>query len=69
MEPPPTTDDEIHLLTGSIVVIDGLKSKPELNGRSAKVTGFITASGRYNVLPVGLESVISIKRTNLKVVL
>ena len=66
MEPPPTTDDETHLLTGSIVVIDGLKSKPELNGTSAKVKGFLTASGRYNVLPVGLESVIAIKRTNLK---
>ena len=63
---PPTTDHETHLLLGSIIVIDGLKSKPELNGKSAKVKGFITASDRYSVLPVGLKSVIALQRTNLK---
>ena len=69
LQPPLRMHAEIHLLTGSIVVIDGLKAKPELNGKSAKVKGFIAAADRYNVLPVGLnarESVIAVKRTNLK---
>ena len=63
----PTEDGETRLLTGSIVVIDGLKSKPELNGKSVKVKGFITASQRYNVRGLDpYESLIAIKRTNLK---
>ena len=62
----PTPDQDTRLLTGSIVVISGLSSKPELNGKSAKVKGYITASGRYSVVPVGLESAIGIKRANLK---
>ena len=62
----PTPDQDTRLLTGSIVVISGLSSKPELNDKSAKVKGYITASGRYSVVPVGLESAIGIKRTNLK---
>ena len=61
-----STPDHTRLLTGSIVVIAGLASKPELNGTSAKVKGYITASGRYSVVPVGLESTIGIKRANLK---
>ena len=61
-----TTDHDTRLLTGSIVVIQSLRSKPELNGTSAKVKGYITASDRYSVVPVGLESAIGIKRANLK---
>ena len=60
------TPEDTRLLTGSIVVITGLSSKPELNGKSAKVKGYITASDRYSVVPVGLESAIGIKRANLK---
>ena len=60
------TDHDTRLLTGSIVVIQSLRSKPELNGTSAKVKGYITASDRYSVVPVGLESAIGIKRANLK---
>lgn len=33
LQPPLRMHAEIHLLTGSIVVIDGLKAKPELNGK------------------------------------
>ena len=34
---------------GSIVVLEGLKSSPELNGVRAKVLGFDTAKGRFTV--------------------
>ena len=37
------------LETGTVVIIRGLKAKPELNGKAATVESFNEESGRYNV--------------------
>ena len=63
---PAVVDAGAALRTGERVELHSLSAKPELNGKSAKVKGYITASGRYSVVPVGLESAIGIKRANLK---
>lgn len=45
---------------GSVLLLDGLKGEPTLNGRKVVVEGFITASGRFSVKLVGGERMLSV---------
>ena len=58
-KPPP----DGKYLEGQPVVVDGLKGRPELNGRCGSVVGFDAAKGRYIVI-VGEEQ-LSLKSSNL----
>jgi hypothetical protein len=51
---------------GLTVAIDGLKAKPELNGRHGKVLGYDSASERYSIEIDGDK--VSLKKANLTLV-
>ena len=53
---------------GDVVRVDGLMSKPELNGREARVLGYDEAKGRYGVQLVDGGTQLSLKPTNVVVV-
>ena len=56
-----------RLLAGSVVEICGLQAKPELNGKAAKVMGYLETRERYNLLVEGSEgSVIAVRRANMR---
>ena len=48
---------------GLTVAVDGLKAKPELNGRHGKVLGYDSASERYSIEIDGDK--VSLKKANL----
>ena len=50
---------------GSIVVLTGLQSKPELNGRRGEVVGYSKRKGRYKVAVEGREKLLSLKPSNV----
>ena len=60
------TDEDFHDLLGRRVTINGLKSKPELNGKRGLVMSFDHAVGRAGVKIAGSGQMLSIKPSNLK---
>ena len=56
-------------LSGSRVRIDGLKGRPELNGRCGVAAYFDPAKGRYAVTVVGEAEAVLLKPANLQEVL
>ena len=58
-EPPPL------LPPGTLVVIGGLRAKPDLNGTTARIVRYEAASSRYAVQRQGDGSVLALKRSNL----
>lgn len=69
--PPPPADDDSPTSpppSGTDVVVSGIASKPELNGRRATVQGFDAASGRCIVLFHGMEQAMKLKPSNLQAV-
>ena len=59
---------EVFLSPGALVDIANVKSKPELNGRAAKVIGFDEEKGRYLVeLLEGGKEKVALKRKCLLV--
>lgn len=56
--------DSDHPLVGQLVQIDGLQSKPELNGCHASCVGFVEATGRYTVSVDGAQG-FNVKPVNL----
>jgi hypothetical protein len=56
--------EEAVLKPGAKVIIDGLKSKPELNGSEATAVSFDADTGRWNV-KTGSGSVLALKAANL----
>ena len=63
--PPPPTSQLVDSLVGQRVVIDGLSSKPELNGATAIAVSFDDAKGRYNVQIESTSAVMALKPGNL----
>ena len=56
------------LLLCAAAVVQGLKAKPELNGRPASILSWDAAKGRYNVsvsADGGGQSVLALKAANL----
>lgn len=58
-------DEKMRALIGSRLVVDGLKSKPELNGRRALATQWHAVKGRYAVRIDGLDEPLLLKPENL----
>ena len=59
-------DARAGIQQGSRVVIDGVISRPELNGQSAVVIGLDKASNRYMVRPDGAQAGIKLRRACVK---
>ena len=55
-------------LSGRRVRIDGLKGRPELNGRCGVAGRFDAAKGRYEVVMEGEAEAVLLKPANLKVI-
>ena len=55
-------------LSGRRVRIDGLKGRPELNGRCGVAGRFDAAKGRYEVVVEGEAEAVLLKPANLKVI-
>ena len=55
-------------LSGRRVSIDGLKGRPELNGRCGVAGGFEAAKGRYAVAVEGEAEAVLLKPMNLQVI-
>ena len=55
-------------LSGRRVSIDGLKGRPELNGRCGVAGRFDAAKGRYEVAVEGEAEAVLLKPANLKVI-
>ncbi|KAL1522327.1 hypothetical protein AB1Y20_017319 [Prymnesium parvum] len=55
----------INIPSGQQVVVVGLVSKPQLNGRTAKVGRFFPEKQRYDVLVDGEAESLALKRVNL----
>eukprot|EP00964_Phaeocystis_antarctica_P069095 scaffold41914_cov45-Phaeocystis_antarctica.AAC.1 len=50
---------------GDLVTVDGLVSKPELNGREARITGYVEAKARFAVELLDAGTLLSLKGANL----
>ena len=50
---------------GDLVTVDGLVTKPELNGREARITGFDEAKVRFTVELLDAGTLLSLKGANL----
>ena len=59
------TDDEAQALLGRSVRIEGLKGKPELNGRQGTVKSYSSANERFGVV-LGKGETVAVKRLNLR---
>ena len=60
----PAVEELEPIESGARVMILGLLSRPDLNGRFGVVSGFQAERGRYNVTYVG--ETIALRRENLK---
>ena len=66
--PPPASHSHsqpVGTLVGQRVVIDGLSSKPELNGATAATVSYDDLKGRYNVQIESSGAVMALKPANL----
>ena len=61
-----TSAEDRLSMVGSVVVVQGVESQPELNGRSAEVTGYNASKGRYEVNIDGPGGTIRLKPTNVR---
>ena len=59
-------NDEIRNVMQPRVVLKGLCSRPELNGRAVRICSF-GEDGRVGVLPLGEDATISVKAARLEV--
>ena len=50
---------------GDLVTVDGLVTKPELNGREARITGFDEAKVRFTVELLDAGTLLSLNEANL----
>ena len=62
------TDDvefQANCEIGALVELDGLESRPELNGQRARVVSFSQSTGRFGVKLIDSEVRIAVKRERL----
>jgi len=65
-EPPkPSTAAEVPMSPGEAVLVDGLSSKPELNGKVGVITKAVNDAGRYGVRLDGKAEALSLHGRNL----